>query len=87
MSKKPNRKSLNLENIVIFWGFDSLYKHVLDIEDHIPSPKVQAKAEETFDDLKKSFESFKSKIRSVSLKAKRKKLQNLRQTTIHDMVN
>ena len=36
-------------------------------------PKVQGEAEETFDDLKKSFESFQSKIRAVGLKAKRKK--------------
>ena len=75
MSKKPNRKSLKLENIVIFRGFDSLYKQVLDIEDQLPCPKVQAKAEETFDDLKKSFESFKSKIRAVGLKTK---LQNFK---------
>jgi MFS superfamily sulfate permease-like transporter len=50
-------------------------------------PKVQTEAEETFDDLKKSFESFQSKIRAVSLKDKRKKLQNLRQMTIHNMFN
>ena len=50
-------------------------------------PEVQAEADETFDDLKKSFESFQSNIRVVGLKAKRKKLQNLRQMTIHDMFN
>jgi hypothetical protein len=49
--------------------------------------EVQAEAEETFDDLKKSFESFQSKIWMVGLKAKRKKLQNLRQMTINDMFN
>jgi hypothetical protein len=32
-------------------------------------------------------ESFQSKIQTVGLKAKRKKLQNLRQMTIHDMFN
>jgi hypothetical protein len=57
MSKKPNGKLLNLENVVIFQGFDSLYEQVLEIEDQLLCPKVQAKAEETFDDLKKSFES------------------------------
>ena len=72
MSKKPDGKRLNLENRVIFQGFDSLYKQVLDIEDQLLCPKVQAEAEETFDDLKKSFELFQSKIRVVSLKAKRK---------------
>jgi len=50
-------------------------------------PEVQAEVEETFDDLKKSFESFQSKIRTIDLKAKRKKLQNLRQMMIHDMFN
>ena len=58
MSKKPNGKRLNLENGVIFQGFDSLYEQVLDIEDQLLCPKVQAQAKETFDDLKKSFESF-----------------------------
>ena len=87
MSKKSNGKHFNLENGFIFQGFDSLYKQVLDIEDQLLCPEVQAEAEETFDDLKKSFESFQSKIRVVGLKAKRKKLQNLRQMTIHDMFN
>ncbi len=32
-------------------------------------------------------ESFQSKIQTVGLKAKRKKLQNLRQMMIHDMFN
>jgi len=67
-----------LENKVIFQGFDSLYKQVLDIDDQLLYPKVQAEAEETFDDLKKSFESFQNKILTISLKAKHKKLQNLR---------
>ena len=84
-----NTQELNvgLENGVTFQGFDSLYKQVLDIEDHLLCPEVQAEAEETFNDLKKSFESFQSKIRVVSLKAKCKKLQNLRQMTIHGMFN
>ncbi len=84
-----NTQELNvsLENRVIFQGFDSLYKQVLNIKDQLLCPEVQTKAEETFDDLKKSFESFQSKIQKVGLKAKRKKLQNLRQITIHDMFN
>jgi hypothetical protein len=64
MSKKPKGKRLNLENGVMFQGFDSLYKQVLDIEDQLLCLEVQAQAEETFDDLKKSFESFQSKIPS-----------------------
>jgi hypothetical protein len=87
MSKKPNGKRLNVENKVIFHGFDSLYEQVLGIEDQLLCPKVQIKVEETFDDIKKSFESFHSKIRVVGLKAKRKKLQNLRQMMIHDTFN
>jgi len=47
-----------LENKVIFQGFNSLYKQVLNIEDQLLYLEVQAEAEETFDDLKKSFESF-----------------------------
>jgi hypothetical protein len=85
MSKKPNGKHLKLENRLIFQGFDYLYEQVLDIQDQMLCPKVQVEAEETFDDLKKLFESIQSKIRAVSLKAKRKKLQNLRQITIHNM--
>ncbi len=52
-----NTQELNvsLENGVIFQGFDSLYKQVLDIENQLLCPEVQTEAEETFDDLKKSF--------------------------------
>ncbi len=77
----------DLENRIIFQGFDSLYKQVLNIEDQLLCLEVQAEAEKTFDDLKKSFESFQSKIRTVGLKAKHKKLQNLRQMTINDIFN
>jgi len=74
-----------LESKVIFQGFDSFYKQVLNIEDQLFYLEIQA--EETFNDLKKSFESFESKIQMVSLKAKCKKLQNLRQMTINDIFN
>jgi hypothetical protein len=76
--------NVSLENRVIFQGFDSLYRQVLNIKNQLFCPEVQAKAEETFDDLKKSFQS---KIQTIGLKAKRKKLQNLHQMTIHDMFN
>ncbi len=79
--------NVGLENEVIFQGFDSLYKQVLDIEDQLLCLEVQTKAKETFDDLNKLFKSFQSKIRTVDFKTKRKKLQNLRQMTIHDMFN
>jgi hypothetical protein len=74
-----------LKNKVIFQSFDSLYKQVLNIEDQLLC--LEAEAEETFNDLKKSFKSFQSKIQIVGLKAKCKKLQNLRQMMINDMFN
>jgi hypothetical protein len=61
--------------------------NILDVEDQLLCPEVQTEVEETFDNLKKLFETFQSKIRMVGLKAKRKKLQNLRQMMIHDMFN
>ncbi len=76
-----------LENKIIFQGFDSLYKQVLNIEDQLLCLEVQVEVEETFDDLKKSFESFQNKIQTVDLKTKRKKLQNLSQMTINDRFN
>jgi hypothetical protein len=76
-----------LENKVIFQGLDSFYKQVLNIEDQLLCLEVQVETEETFNDLKKSFESFQSKIQMVGFKAKRKKLQNLCQMTINDMFN
>jgi hypothetical protein len=76
-----------LGNTVVFKGFESLYKQVVDIEDQLLCSEVREEAKETFDDLRKLFESFQSKVRAVTLKAKRKILQNLRQMTIHDMLN
>ncbi len=78
---------LGLGNIVVFKGFESLYKQVVDIDDQLFCSEVREEAEETFDDLRKLFESFQRKVRAVTLKAKRKNLQNLRQMTIHDMLN
>jgi hypothetical protein len=75
-----------LGNTVVFKGFESLYKQVVDIEDQLLYFEVREEAEETFNDLKKLFESFQSKVRVVTLKAKRKNLQNLHQMTIHDML-
>ena len=68
-------------------GFKSVYKQVVDIEDQLLCSEVREEAEETFDDLRKLFESFQSKVRVVTLKAKRKNLQNLCPMTIHDMLN
>jgi hypothetical protein len=68
----------DLGNTVVFKGFESFYKQVVDIEDQLLYSEVREEAEETFDDLIKLFESFQSKVRVVTLKAKRKNLQNLR---------
>jgi hypothetical protein len=62
-----------------------LYKQILDIEDQLLYFNVQTKAEEAFDDPKKTFEEFQAKVRAVILKARCRKNQNLRQMTIHDM--
>jgi ribosome-associated translation inhibitor RaiA len=67
-----------------FEGFEDLYEQVLDIDDQLLCHEVQIKADETYDDLKKSFEVFQNKLRTLMLRAKHKKLQNLRQMTIHD---
>jgi hypothetical protein len=61
-----------LRNIVVFKGFESLYKQVVDIEDQLLYSEVREEAEETFDDLRKLFELFQSKVQAVTLKAKRK---------------
>jgi hypothetical protein len=79
--------SSGLGNIAVFKGFKSLYKQVVDIKDQLLYFEVREEAEETFYDLRKLFELFQSKVRAVTLKAKRKNLQNLRQMTIHDMLN
>jgi len=63
---------------VEFHGFESLYKQILDIEDHLLCSNVQTKVEEAFNDLKKSFEEFQAKVRAVVLKARHKKHQNMR---------
>ena len=48
---------------VVPQGFESLYKQVVDIEDQLLCSEVREEAEETFDDLRKLFESFQSKVR------------------------
>ncbi len=77
----------SLGNTIVLKGFESFYKQIVDIEDQLLCFEVREEAEETFDDLRKLFESFQSKVRAVTLKTKRKNLQNLRQMTIHDMLN
>jgi len=77
----------SLGNTIVFKGFKSFYKQIVDIEDQLLCSEVRKEAEETFDDLRKLFESFQSKVRAITLKTKHKNLQNLCQMTIHDMLN
>ena len=50
--------STGLGNTVVFEGFESLYKQVVDIEDQLLYSEVREEVEETFDDLRKLFQSF-----------------------------
>ena len=77
-------RNSSMANPVVFHGFDSLYKSVLDIEDQLLCKEVKTEAGESFDDLQKSFESLHGKIRTLCAKARRKRLQDLCQMTIHD---
>jgi hypothetical protein len=79
--------NLSLGNNVVFKGFELLYKQVIDIEDQMLYSEVQEEVKETFDHLRKLFESFQSKVRAITLKAKCKNLQILRQMTIHEILN
>jgi hypothetical protein len=77
----------SLGNTVVFKGFESFYKQVVDIKDQLLCSEVRKEAKETFDDLRKLFELFQNKVRAITLKTKCKNLQNLRQMTIHDLLN
>jgi hypothetical protein len=72
-----------LENMLYIW-IDSMCRAKLPV----PSSLAIAKAKSIASSLSiLESESFQSKIQTVGFKAKRKKLQNLRQMTIHDMFN
>ena len=60
---------------VVFNGFAPLYKQVLDIEEQLLCSEVQDGADEKFDDLMNSFESFASNIQAISLQVKCKNQQ------------
>jgi hypothetical protein len=66
-----------LGNTVVFKGFESLYKKVVDIEDYMFYSEVREEVEETFNDLRKLFESFQSKVRVVTLKSQTQKSSKL----------
>jgi hypothetical protein len=72
-----------LEDMLYIW-IDSMCRAKLPV----PSSLAIAKAKSIASSLSiLESESFQSKIQTVGFKAKRKKLQNLRQMTIHDMFN
>ena len=52
-------------NGIAFQGFKSLYKQVINIEEKLLCTEVQVEAEKTFDDLKKSFDSFQKSIHDM----------------------
>jgi hypothetical protein len=62
-------ESNGLENTTTFHGFEALYQRVLDFEEQLLCSQVQAAAGETFDELRKSFESFQSKLQVLTVKA------------------
>ena len=73
------------ESDITFGGFENMYIKVLEVEDQLLCPDVQAQAENDYNDLKNSFDLFQQKLRQVVLKAKRKRERNMHQLTIHDL--
>ncbi len=72
-----------LEDMLYIW-IDSMCRAKLPVQSFLAIAKAKSIASSL--SILES-ESFQSKIQTVGLKAKRKKLQNLRQMTIHDMFN
>jgi hypothetical protein len=65
----------NSAQLEVFFALSdkALYQWVLDFEEQLLCSEVQAAAEYNFDELRKSFESFQSKIWVLNVKAKCKK--------------
>lgn len=80
-----DQDAIPLSDGIDFDGFDKLYSTVLKIEDQLMCPDVQAEAGESYGDLKNAFDCFQKKLRRVTLDAKRRKMKNLAQMTLHDM--
>jgi hypothetical protein len=74
---------IELEDMFYIW-IDSMHYAKLPVPSSLAITKVKSIASNL--SILES-ESFQSKIQTVDLKAKRKKVQNLRQMTIHDMFN
>ena len=74
-------------NSVVFHGFDQLYNQVLEVEDQFLCPALQEQAGDDYDKIKSTFESFQQKLRQVTLRVKQKRMENMRQLTLHDMMS
>jgi DNA-binding transcriptional regulator YhcF (GntR family) len=90
--EEAKKKRTFRDSIGRFTEFEDMLYIWIDIMRHVklpvPSSLAIAKAKSIASSLSiLESESFQSKIQTVDLKAKRKKLQNLRQMTIHDMFN
>ena len=74
-------------NSIVFHGFDQLYSKVLEVEDQLLCPVLQEQAGDDYDKIKTTFESFQQKLRQVTLRVKQKRIENMRQLTLHDMMS
>ena len=68
-----------------FHGFDELYNIVQNVEDQLLCADVRDEAGDAFDELRNSFDNFQRKLRKVTLQAKRRRMQNMKQLTLNDM--
>ncbi|KAI6650794.1 hypothetical protein LOD99_7845 [Oopsacas minuta] len=84
-SDDQSNASAPIENEVTFNGFEQLHRKVLEVEDQLLCTDVQAQAGDAYGELKDTFENFQRKLRQVASEAKRKRAQNMRQLTMHDM--
>ena len=90
MSKKPNGKCLNLENGVIFQGFDSLCEQVFEIEDqllYLNGSKFKQKQREYLMTLRNCLNHFIARSERSASKPNAKKTSKLMPNDDHDMFN
>ena len=62
------------------------YSKVLEVEDQLLCPVMQEQAGDDYNKLKNTFECFQQKLRRVALQVKQKRMKNMRQLTLHDMM-
>ena len=61
-------------NDVAFCGFEHIYNKVLEVEDQLLCPDVQAQAGNYYNELRNSSELFQQKLKQVFLDAKENKI-------------